>query len=160
MSLFVWCALKIGKAGHLNRFRAPTVVTRRRSINSTKVDWVPSNCHQQERIVNTYPFERNSYQIPPCRRTLRFVMHSGFVVMLIANDLTTGFKYQSPSDQISDSAGGSLGGLLLLLYIAKKTPSGESVRVILPESSEIWIPYWGPCRIRANYSFQVFDTRK
>ena len=64
-------------------------------------------------------------------------MHSGFEVMLIANDLTTGFKYQSASDQISESAGGSLGGLLLLLYIAKKTPSGESVRVILPESSEI-----------------------
>ena len=120
MSLFVWCALKIRKAGHLNRFRAPTVVTRRRSINSTKVDWFPSNCHQQERIVNTYPFERNSYQIPPCRRTLRFVMHSGFEVMLIANDLTTGFKYQSASDQMSDSAGGSLEGFLLLLYIAKK----------------------------------------
>ena len=47
----------------------------------------------------------------------------------------------------------------IALY-CKKTPSGESVRVILPESSEIWIPYWGTCRIRANYSFQVFDTRK
>ena len=158
MSLFVWCALKIRKAGHLNRFRAPTVVTRRRSINSTKVDWFP---------LKLPPARANSKHLPVRTQQLPNSAMSTDASICHAFWLCSHADCERPYHGIQISkriwsnewlCRGIVRRVLAIALYCKKTPSGESVRVILPESSEIWIPYWGPCRIRANYSFQVFDT--